>query len=132
MTPRELCANYLAALNAGSLERVLALFAPGAQVVSPLYGTLPAERFYRALLADTGRSETRLLNVFLPAGETGQAQSVALHFHYRWTLSSGKVVEFECADVFQLTPDRNRFAALTILYDTAPIRGEFEVGRRGT
>lgn len=126
MTPQDLCRRYLAALNEGSLARVLALFAPGATVVSPLYGVVAAEAFYRDLFADTNRSVTRLLNVFLPGGD---APSVALHFHYAWTLKRGKVVAFECVDVFELTPDRQKFSKLTIIYDTAPIRADFHENR---
>jgi len=123
MTPEELCKHYLAALNEGSLERVLATFAPNATVVSPLYGVVEAENFYRDLFADTNLSVTNLLNVFLPSGNT---PSVALHFHYTWTLKNGKIVQFECVDVFELSSDRQKFVKLTIIYDTAPIRADFE------
>lgn len=81
------------------------------------------QKFYRGLFADTNRSVTRLLNIFLPSGET---PSVALHFHYTWTLKSEKIVHFECVDVFELTADKKKFSKLTIIYDTAPIRGDFE------
>lgn len=123
MSPEELCKRYLAALNEGSLASVLALFAPKASIVSPLYGMIEVENFYRALFADTNRSVAKLLNIFLPSGD---ASSVALHFHYTWTLKSGKVVQFECVDVFELTADKQKFAKLTIIYDTAPIRADFE------
>lgn len=127
MTPHDLCQRYLAALNAGDLAAVQALFAPGATVVSPLYGVVDAASFYRDLFADTARSATTPLNVFLPSGD---APAVALHFRYRWTLKSGKVVEFECVDVFELSADRQQFAKLTIIYDTAPIRDDFAANRQ--
>ncbi len=123
MSPEDLCQRYLAALSEGSLESVLSLFAPKATIVSPLYGNVEAESFYRELFADTNRSVTKLLNVFLPSGNW---PSVALHFHYTWTLKSGKVVQFECVDVFELTTDMQKFSKLTIIYDTAPIRADFE------
>lgn len=122
MHTEQLCKAYLAALNGGDLDKVLSLFAPGAMVVSPLYGTMPVASFYRDLFADTGQSVTRLLNIF-DKSEAGT--SVALHFHYTWTLASGKVVAFECVDVFELTPTRDRFTKLTIIYDTAPLRADF-------
>ena len=124
MTPRELCERYLAALNEGNVERVLALFDANAVVVSPLYGRMPAERFYRDLFGDTKRSETTFVDLFESA--TG---AIALQFHYRWTLASGKVVEFDCVDVFELNADQSRFARLTIIYDTAPLRAEFDAVR---
>lgn len=126
MTPDDLCHRYLAALNAGDLDAVCALFAPGATVVSPLYGVIDATAFYRDLFADTSRSATTPINTFLPSGK---ADSVALHFRYRWTLKSGKVVEFECVDVFELSADGQQFTKLTIIYDTAPIRDDFAACR---
>jgi len=121
MTPKELCEQYLAALNAGSVERVLALFDADAFVVSPLYGRLPVAPFYRDLFGDTSRSETSFVDLFESA-----AGSIALQFHYRWTLRSGRVVEFDCVDVFALNDNRSRFANLTIIYDTAPLRADFD------
>lgn len=121
MNPLELCNEYLSALNAGDLAKVLSLFDPKAMIVSPLYGLVEVESFYKELFEDTSRSKTTLLHVFQAEG----SPSIALHFLYSWTLKSGKVVEFECVDVFELTTDRKRFAKLTIIYDTAPIRIDF-------
>lgn len=125
MTPKELCQQYLAALNGANLERVLSLFDEDAVVVSPLYGTMPVSAFYRDLFHDTSRSETQFVDMF--ASESG---AVALQFHYRWTLSSGRIVEFDCVDVFVLNDTRSRFAKLTIVYDTAHLRADFDAARR--
>lgn len=125
MTPKELCEQYLAALNEGNLERVLALFDESAYVLSPLYGRMPVAPFYAGLFGDTNRSETTFVNLFESA-----SGDVALQFHYRWTLRSGRVVEFDCVDVFALDVDRSRFASLTIIYDTVPLREDFEASRR--
>ncbi|PSK86754.1 ketosteroid isomerase-like protein [Limimaricola soesokkakensis] len=129
MTLEDLCHRYLDALNTGDLESVRALFVPGAEIVSPLYGVRPAHDFYAELFADTARSETTLLNVF---DSSAGGRSVALHFRYVWTLASGKVVEFECVDVFELAEDRQRFTKMTIIYDTAPLRSDFEASRKQT
>jgi len=118
--------QYLDALNESSLEKVLALFDPDAVVVSPLYGEMPATTFYKALFADTNRSETKLLNIFHSIGENS---SVALHFHYIWTLKNGKIVEFDCVDIFEITPDKNKFTKLKIIYDTAPVRADFNASQ---
>lgn len=127
MTLEDLCHRYLDALNTGDLEGVRALFTPDAEIVSPLYGVRPAHDFYAELFADTSRSETTLLNVF---DSSFEGRSVALHFRYVWTLASGKVVAFECVDVFELAEDRQRFARMTIIYDTAPLRADFEASRK--
>ncbi|MCB1356866.1 MAG: nuclear transport factor 2 family protein [Maritimibacter sp.] len=128
MSVTALCNAYLAGLDAGDLDAVLALFAPGAEVVSPLYGTQPARDFYAALFADTEASNTELLNIF-DSSDTGGA--VALHFRYGWTLADGKVVNFEVVDVIELTPARDAFAKLTIIYDTAPLRGDWATVHNG-
>jgi len=122
MTTKELCQKYLTALNDGNLDATLALFSPDAQVSSPLYGVRNAQSFYTALFADTARSETRLLNVF-DQSNTGSA--IALHFEYDWTLGNGKLVKFECVDVFELTADAQKFQKITIIYDTAHLRADF-------
>ena len=119
---KKICNQYLDALNEGSIEKVLSLFEPNAVVVSPLYGTIPATTFYQDLFAATKCSETKLLNIF---NSISNISTVALHFNYIWTLKSGKVVEFECVDVFEITPDSKQFTKLTIIYDTAPIQVDF-------
>jgi len=126
MAARELCEQYLAALDEGNLGRVLTLFEEGACVVSPLYGRVAVAPFYAGLFGDTNRSDTHFIDLFESA-----SGSVALQFHYRWTLKSGRVVEFDCVDVFTLNAGRSRFTGLTIIYDTAPLREDFEAARRG-
>jgi len=119
---KELCKQYLDALNEGNLEKVLSLFAPDAVVVSPLYGEIPATTFYNDLFADTNRSETKLLNIF---DSVSGNSSLAIHFHYSWTLKNGKVVNFECVDIIEITPDTKKINKLKIIYDTAPLRAVF-------
>lgn len=126
MTHSSLCRAYLDALNSADLKAVQSMFSPDGVVVSPLYGEQNAQDFYVDLFADTNLSETTLLNIF-DVSEGGS--SVALHFRYKWTLKSGKVVSFECVDVFELTCDRRQFKKLTIIYDTAPLRDDFNQSR---
>jgi len=125
---KEMCEAYLEALNEGNLDKVLALFTENAMVHSPLYGKVPAADFYRELFADTRQSETTLLHVFDRAEPD---DSVALHFHYRWTLQGGRVVEFECVDVFGISRGDGRFESLRIIYDTHPLRHEHANVRGG-
>jgi len=127
MTKEDMCRRYLAALNQGDLKGVHSLFTTGAVVVSPLYGRVEARRFFADLFADTNRSDTTLLNIYEPVGT---AHSVALHFNYKWTLRSGKVVEFEVVDILEIAEDDERFQKLTIIYDTAPIRADFDASRK--
>ena len=122
----DICKQYLDALNESSLEKVLSLFDPKAVVVSPLYGEMPATTFYKALFADTNHSETKLLNIYHSVDKNS---SVALHFHYIWTLKNGKIVEFDCVDIFEITPDKKRFSKLKIIYDTVPVRADFNASQ---
>jgi hypothetical protein len=118
----DICKQYLDALNEGNLEKVLSLFEKNAVVESPLYGKLSATTFYSDLFADTNNSKTKLIHVY---ESIDGPPSIALHFHYAWTLKSGKNVEFECVDVFEMTPDKKKIAKLKIIYDTSPIRVDF-------
>jgi ketosteroid isomerase-like protein len=119
MTARKLAADYLAALERGDLEGVLALFHPEAVVHSPLYGPLPAAEFYPRLLADTGRSELLL------RGVTQGERLVGVWFRFDWTLSSGTAAGFECVDMLELDGE-GLITTLRIFYDTATTRSAFE------
>ena len=122
MKRKEICEKYLEALNQGNLDNVLALFEEEAIVHSPLYGKMSATRFYTDLFADTNKSDTRLLNIF---SSDNRDDVVALHFHYSWTLKSGKLVEFECVDVIEINPQTHQIMTLKIIYDTALLRDDF-------
>ncbi|WP_424929899.1 nuclear transport factor 2 family protein [Amaricoccus tamworthensis] len=122
MTTKQLCTDYLNALNEGDLNAVRAMFAADGTVVSPLYGERPAHDFYADLFADTRQSVTTLLNVF---DTSESSNAVALHFRYDWTLADGTPASFECVDVFELNDTRDSFTKLTIIYDNAPLREDF-------
>ena len=119
----DLCKNYLETLNSGDLESLLSLFDRGAIVDSPLYGEMSATDFYSDLFKDTSNSETKLLDVF---ESVNSAPTIILHFNYKWTLKNKQVVEFECVDVIELTDEKDKIKKLKIIYDTHPIRNDFE------
>lgn len=123
MEPAQLSHRYLEALEAGDLAGLLALFAPDATVISPLYGTLPATEFYPLLLADTGQSRLTLRTTM--TGEVDGRTVVSLWFDFDWTLASGEPAPFTVVDVAELDPD-GRIERLHIVYDTAPIRAAFD------
>ncbi|MEE3650987.1 MULTISPECIES: nuclear transport factor 2 family protein [unclassified Brenneria] len=123
MSSQQLCSDYLNALNAGDLQSVLSLFTPDAVVQSPLYGSCKVSDFYYELFNDTSRSDTTLLNVF---NTSSSSNTIALHFNYKWTFANDEVVNFECVDVFRINKDKPVFESITIIYDTAPIRQQFE------
>jgi hypothetical protein len=123
MTHEQLVDEYLAALAQGSIERVLALFAPTGRVDSPLYGTLPATEFYPALFADTGRSRLTLRTTM--EGQLGGLPVVSFWFDFDWTLANGEPAPFTVVDVAELDAD-GLITTLHIVYDTASIRAAFE------
>ena len=123
MTAPDVLRRYLAALDGGSVEAVLACFTPDAVVASPLYGTLPAARFYPALFADSAPSSTTLRRVYVDPDEP---REVALAFHYDWTLGDGTAAPFDVVDLLSLDADRAMIERLTICYDTAPLRASWQ------
>jgi ketosteroid isomerase-like protein len=121
MTPEAVTKAYLGALGNADYEALMSLFATDAIVVSPLYGEQAAAVFYRNLLQDSHRSELTFLDVFTNA-DTDKA---SLHFRYRWTMTDGTVVTFDCVDVFEFDDD-HRITRLVIIYDTAQARPAFD------
>ncbi len=123
--PQELATRYMAALEAADVEAILALFHPDAKVVSPLYGTHPAQEFFTRLLRDTAQSTLRLHAVLSGLTPDGGTSLVALYFRYRWRFRDGRDVEFDIVDLFELDDD-GRILSLTIVEDTAVAKPAFE------
>lgn len=104
---------YLEALEKGDLEGILNLYAPNAQVISPVYGRLKANEFYNTLLDDTQNSELQLHHSICDR----QASKLALYFTYRWTLKDDSLLIFDVVDILVL--DKNfKIKELTIIYDS--------------
>jgi hypothetical protein len=121
MTDKELANAYIAALDAGDLNGLLALFAPGAMVHSPLYGSYAAPVFYKEMFAKSGNSKGTLLGV-LGRGETVAGRPlIAFWFRFDWILASGTHAPFDCVDLCELD-DGNKIINLNIVYDTADVR----------
>ena len=111
---------YLDALQRGDADAVLALFADGGFVHSPLYGRLPASDFYPRLFRDTGGATLRLLRT-LRDGD----RAIAFWFDFDWVLADGTPAPFRVIDLAELDDD-GRITALHIVYDTHPIRADFD------
>ena len=120
----ELIDEYLAALEVGDAERVLALFASDGIVHSPLYGSVPARQFYPTLFADTAEAKLTLRRVF-----RDDREAVAFWFDFGWVLADGTPAPFTVVDIAELTED-GLIADLPIIYDTSPIRGDFQQATR--
>ena len=121
MNDKELVNAYVAALDAGDLDGLLALFAPGAVVHSPLYGSVPAPEFYKEMFAKSGNSKGTLLGV-LGRGQTAEGRPlIAFWFRFDWVLASGTHAPLDVVDLCELD-DQGRIANLNIVYDSATVR----------
>ncbi|WP_186070616.1 nuclear transport factor 2 family protein [Burkholderia gladioli] len=109
---------YLDALERGDAAALLALFAPGARIVSPLAGTAAPADFYPKLFAASSPSRITLLDIAVST--TGSPHATA-YFQYDWVLRDGAAAPFRCVDVFGFDAEA-RIAELVIVYDTHPIR----------
>ncbi|MCP3799527.1 nuclear transport factor 2 family protein [Allokutzneria sp. A3M-2-11 16] len=120
--------RYLELLAAADVDGVIALFTGNGTVVSPLYGTLPATRFYPKLVADTQRSEIVQEDLFVSVHDP---RRVAVQFRYGWTMSDGTKTSFDCIDTIELD-DVGRIVQLRIIYDTHPLRSAWAAIRSTT
>jgi len=119
----KLCRNYVSAMESGDLEALLANFADDATAKSPIFGELPAREFYAYVLGEiSGRSMT-LKTIFTGSRDSSRA---AIHVVYTRTVGGGEPATIEGVDVFDLTGDGSKIAAVTIIYDTAPVRSDFD------
>ena len=122
-TIETLCRSYVTHLESGNLEALLANFADDATATSPIFGTLPARDFYTYVLREITDRSIELKTIFVGASDPSR---VAIHIAYTRTAKGGRPATLEGVDVFELTGDGNRFAAVTIIYDTAPVRSDFD------
>ena len=119
----KLCRGYLAAMESGDLEAVLANFADDATATSPISGKHRARDFYAYVMRITSDRSMALKTIFVGASDPSRA---AVHVSYTRTVGDGKPATIEAVDVFELTQDLSKFATVTIIYDTAPVRSDFK------
>ena len=111
--------RYLDCLHRGDTAGLIALFAPEGYVVSPFLGTMPARTFFPKLAQSSSGSVITPLGLY--AGV--EPHRAAAHFRYDWTLRDGKVVTFNCVDLFAFDA-AGSIQSMTIVYDTHPIRAD--------
>jgi len=114
--------SYFKGLEMGNTGLILEGFAENAIIHSPLYGDVPAKKFYARLLNDTRQSDITLLDMFESKENNYTA---AVHFKYHWILKDGTPTHFECVDIFKFD-ESGKIADMTIIYDTAKLRTAFE------
>lgn len=119
----DLCRNYVAAMESCDLEALLDNFADDATATSPISGKQPARDFYAYVMRVTSGRTMALRTIFVGASAPCRA---AVHIAYTRRVGDGEPATIEAVDVFELTEDRRKFASVTIIYDTAPVRSEFD------
>lgn len=112
---------YLEYLEKADLSGLLSLFAPEAEVLSPLYGRQSATDFYQKLFADTNQSVLTPKDTLVNA----DAGTGCIFFTYSWTLASGEVVGFDVIDYVKLDK-AGQITFLQIVYDTVQSRPAWE------
>lgn len=111
---------YMQALDAADYETIVGLFATDGVVTSPFLGTKPADEFFGQLSQASSQNVITPLDVFVSADDP---TSAAGYFEYDWTMADGSKVVFNVVDHFRFD-DAGRFASMTIIYDTHPVREE--------
>lgn len=116
---RQTVHDYLAALQAGDVAKLVSLFAPDGWVLSPILGRVAAGEFFAKVAQASSGARLTVHDVL--ASVEGHARAAA-YFRYDWWLKDGALVSFECADVFDFDPATGAIRSLVILYDTHPLR----------
>ena len=75
--------------------------------------------FTNALASGDAGGHISPIDVFLPSGD--QQHAVA-YFRYDWTVNDGTLITFNVMDLFEFRPGTDKVGALTLIYDTHPIR----------
>lgn len=116
---KKVISEYLAAFEAGDVDRIFALFEPDGWVLSPLLGRLSARDFFPKVMSVS--SNIRLTVHDILVSSKGRSRAV-VYFEFEWVLKDGSEVLFECTNVFSYNPESGKLVSMIILYDTFPIR----------
>jgi ketosteroid isomerase-like protein len=115
--------KYLAALEAGDVDKAASLFIPDGWVQSPFLGRLPVRDFLTKVVRASSGARLTVYDVLVSA--EGHLRAVA-YYLYNWSLKDGSNVSFDCADVFNFDPNSGRIESIVLVYDTHPVRDVVE------
>jgi ketosteroid isomerase-like protein len=115
--------KYLAALEAGDVDKAASLFIPDGWVQSPFLGRLPVRDFLTKVARASSGARLTVYDVLVSA--EGHLRAVA-YYLYNWSLKDGSNVSFDCADVFNFDPNSGRIESIVLVYDTHPVRDVVE------
>jgi hypothetical protein len=118
----ELCRSYVSAKERRDLNALLANFTNCETAKSPISGKQSVPDFYTYVMRVTSDRSMELKTVFVAASEP---LWVAIHIAYTRRVGDGKPATVDGVDIFELTEDTNKFAKVTIIYDTVPMRAGY-------
>jgi len=113
--------RYMQALGDADYETIVALFTDDGMVTSPFLGTMPAGEFFEQLSRASSQNVITPIDVMVSTSDSTRG---AGYFEYDWTMADGSSVVFNVVDAFTFEPGGERFASMTIIYDTHPVREE--------
>ena len=119
----ELCRRYLTFMESGNLPELLGLFTEDATATTPISGTQPAHAFYRYVMEVTSDRSMALKTIFTGVSDPTRA---AVHMAYTRSIKGQRPSTIACVDIFSLNDSCSQFTGVNIIYDTAPVRSEFE------
>jgi len=108
--------KYLAALEAGDVEKAASLFIPDGWVQSPFLGRVPVRDYVRKVVSASSGAKLTVHDVLVSA--EGHLRAVG-YYLYDWSLKDGSNVSFECADVFNFDLATGKIASIVLVYDAA-------------
>lgn len=118
-----LCQRYIAAIEAGDLAAIDVLFSQGATVQTPVSGHQPVRKFYAYVFETISDRKMVPLDVFVSVSAPNR---VALHMAYTRTVTGAPTATIEAVDIFELTERYDQISTVNIVYDTAPVRADFD------
>ena len=118
----QLCYQYIAAVEQGDLDALLALFTPNALVSSPIFGACSVKSFYAYIFRSISNRTMVLRNILYGGVKTNQ---VAIYLSYTRSVEGRDPATIDVVDLFDFTDDFSAFSSVKIIYDTAPIHGDF-------
>ncbi|MFO1337333.1 MAG: nuclear transport factor 2 family protein [Burkholderiaceae bacterium] len=121
-TPLDTVRQYLRCLHEGDTAGLVASFEADGTVDSPFLGPMRAAEFFPRLAQASRQSVITPIDLFASVQPGDGATRVAAYFRYDWTLNDGRLVHFNCVDVFAFRPGSHRIGHMHIVYDTHPLR----------
>ncbi|MBK4735208.1 nuclear transport factor 2-like protein [Noviherbaspirillum pedocola] len=115
----DLSLQYRIAVRDRDFDKVLAIFTPDAEIITPLKGTCDVKSYHLWLFKTVKKSTVKVKNVFQALN--GDI-SIAVQSDYEWLMHDDQLIHFGGMSVFEFTPDKRHIRKMTTFYDTSLVR----------